>query len=92
MISNSLQFGMDRVSSLKRADISAVPAIPNILRNTMRGARMKQIDISTRKHPETYALIDDEDYNCLNQHKWTAVEFQRSKTLYATRVNAGRHL
>ncbi len=43
MIAISLPFGMDRVSSLKRADISAAPAIPNILRNTMGGIKMRKI-------------------------------------------------
>ncbi len=31
---------------------------------------MKQIDISTKKYPETFTLVDDEDYDYLNEFKW----------------------
>jgi hypothetical protein len=32
---------------------------------------MKKLDISTKKHPNTYSLVDDEDYDYLNQWKWS---------------------
>jgi hypothetical protein len=31
---------------------------------------MKKIDISTKKYPNAYTLVDDEDYEYLNQWKW----------------------
>ena len=35
---------------------------------------MKQIDISTPKHPNTFTLVDDADYEWLNQYKWHAIK------------------
>ena len=51
---------------------------------------MKRIDISTKKYPNTFTLVDDADFEWLNQWKWYA-----SKTHYggfaavrgATRIN-----
>ena len=31
---------------------------------------MKKIDISTKKYPKTFTLVDDEDFEYLNQWKW----------------------
>jgi HNH endonuclease len=31
---------------------------------------MKMIDISTKKHPNIFAMVDDEDYESLNAWKW----------------------
>lgn len=31
---------------------------------------MNKINISTKKYPDTYTLVDDEDYDVLNNFKW----------------------
>ncbi len=53
---------------------------------------MKKIDVSTPKHPDTFALVDDEDYDRINANKWSAVKFQRSNTLYAQRDFCGKKI
>ncbi len=44
---------------------------------------MKQIDISTPKHPNTFTLVNDTDFEWLNQWKWSADE--DGNTIYAER-------
>ena len=44
---------------------------------------MKKLDISTVKHPETYARVDDIDYEWAKLFKWTAEE--RPTGMYAVR-------
>jgi hypothetical protein len=45
---------------------------------------MKFINISTPSHPDTFAMVDDEDFDRLNQWKWTAEK--RRNGFYAMRV------
>lgn len=49
---------------------------------------MKKIDISTPKHPNTFTLVDDEDYEWLNQWKWRAKKGY--STFYVIRSVKGR--
>lgn len=44
---------------------------------------MKKIDISTPKYPNMFALVDDADYEFLNQWKWWA--YKKGYTFYALR-------
>lgn len=76
MIANKLQFGMDRACNPKSVDISATPAIPNVLRNTMRGVKMAHIELTQGK----VALVDD-DMHWIDAWKW---HLRRSgRNLYA---------
>jgi hypothetical protein len=45
---------------------------------------MKQIDLSTKKYPNTFALVDDEDYNELAGYNWFAHD-DNDRTIYVTR-------
>ena len=44
---------------------------------------MKEIDVSTPKYPNTFAMVDDVDYERLNKHKWYA--HKERNALYARR-------
>jgi hypothetical protein len=46
---------------------------------------MKLIDISTPKYPDTFTMVDDADYDWLNQWKWWLTSIGRSRTFYAVR-------
>lgn len=46
---------------------------------------MKLIDISTPKHPNTFAMVDDEDFEAINQWKWHVDWHIKSRTVYARR-------
>ena len=35
---------------------------------------MKLLDVSTSKYPNTFAMVDDEDFDELNKFKWSACE------------------
>jgi hypothetical protein len=45
---------------------------------------MKRIDISTKKYPNTYTFVDDEDFEELNKYKWHP-NSMKTKGLYASR-------
>jgi len=55
---------------------------------------MKLIDISTKKHPSTFSMVDDGDFAYLNQWKWRcnnsgkgyAVRFENGRTVHMHRV------
>ncbi len=74
---------VDRASNPKRMDISAIPATQILLRNTMRGVIMKQIELTQGK----VALVDDKDFEWLSQWKWHAIRlsycgFTAKRTCY----------
>ena len=48
---------------------------------------MKLIDVSTPSYPGTYAMVDDADFDVLNQWKWSAEK--RKGTFYAIRCVRG---
>lgn len=45
---------------------------------------MKKIDVSTKKHPNTFVMVDDEDYEGLSKYKWCLSHSKRNK-YYVTR-------
>ncbi len=48
---------------------------------------MKKLDVSTKKHPKTFCLLDDDDYEWAKYFKWTAEE--RPVGLYVVRSFRG---
>ncbi len=73
MIASSLTLRVDRFSDRKGGHLNH-SATQTILRDTMRGISMKQIDISTPTYPNTFALVDDADFKWLNRWKWSATK------------------
>lgn len=45
---------------------------------------MKRIDVSTKKYPNTYTLVDDDDYEYLNQWKWHTIKTSNSQYVNRT--------
>ena len=68
MVRRTLNCCVARVTYPKRADISVVPATQIILRDAMRGVKMKQIKLTQGK----FALVDDSNFEWLSQLKWYA--------------------
>ncbi len=52
--------------------------------------QMKRIDISTPKHPNTFALVDNEDFEWLSQWKWCA--WKGGNTRYVIRGISNRYI
>lgn len=47
---------------------------------------MKLIDVSTKRHPNVFAMVDDDDFDRVNQWKWSATRASRGPNLYARRA------
>jgi len=82
MISYNLQYEQIGLATEKPGILTGL--LLNNLGTIIGDSIMKQIDISTPKHPNTFALVDDADYEWLNQHKWYADKGY--DTWYAVRV------
>lgn len=50
---------------------------------------MKKINISTNKHPNTFALVDDADHEEMNQFKWHASMHDNGKLYVQRNVAVG---
>lgn len=48
------------------------------IRNSLKEAILKLIDVSTPKHPNTFTMVDDEDFNILSQTRWIARQTRKS--------------
>ena len=46
---------------------------------------MKRINVSTKTFPNKYALVDDEDFDWLNQWFWTASKPPKNSAMYAAK-------
>ena len=55
----------------------------------MRGINMKRIDISTKKYPNTFTFVDDEDYDWLMGWNWYA--WKPKNIIYAVRSFASKY-
>jgi hypothetical protein len=62
---------------------SKAPATPTL------EAKMKKIKIKSDKYPNIYTLVDDEDYDYLNQWTWN-VSKGKLDTLYVVRIKCGK--
>jgi HNH endonuclease/AP2 domain len=47
------------------------------------GGPMRLVDISTTKYPNTFTMVDDDDFENLTKWKWRAFKSSRGKSLYA---------
>ncbi len=83
MVTLVVQSKVDRANYPKRVDISATPATPIILRNTMRGVKMKQIELTSPKYPDAFTIIDDKDVELVSQHKWRVSKSHQRFYAYA---------
>ena len=67
----------------EKLDIStSLPS--NYIREILERYKMKHINISTKTYPNMFAMVDDEDFEWLNQWKWRAGK--DSNTFYASRT------
>ena len=78
-------FNIIIISALLVGLASAItsPILNHKANNTNKENHLKKINISTKKYPDTYALIDDDDYDEVSKYKWYTKKTTNVK--YATR-------
>lgn len=87
LVSASVMFGISelphlKITPAKVADLS----ITGQHRSNVTDAGyffMKKIKLYSKKYGLHYALVDDEDYELVNKHKWNLFKGNRHKTFYA---------
>src|SRR4051812_15297424 len=50
---------------------------------------MKMIDVSTPQHPNTFTMVEDADFDWLNQWKWRPSSKKTSALTYVVRTSKG---
>lgn len=47
---------------------------------------MRLIDVSTKKHPGTFAMVDDVDYEAMRAYSWHAIQRRPGHPIYVSRA------
>lgn len=53
---------------------------------------MRQIELHSRKYPNLFALVDDNDYTWLNQYRWNPEVKSHRNAIYARGYINGEHI
>lgn len=58
---------------------------PSHIRTGLKEANLKLIDISTPKFPNTFTMVDDDDFERMSCFKWSAFQSKNRRVIYAIR-------